>query len=349
MAKIKDRFLSGLYSNRHRLINLAICVAILCCTSLMTFNLLNVVTVQDATSSKMVLSFFDDQDKLLSIAGYAPDDSNHILYTTFPDRYTNITITNGFNVPITVDGTTVNTYMLSGTVEDCLKAAGVLLGEYDYTQPSLNTPLQEGDSVRVYRVEYIDNVYEETVPYGTDYRANSLIFRFKKRQYVLREGVEGLNLVTYRERYVDGEKESALVTKVETVREPVNELVLKYAKEAISPLAAPEGVEIVNNVPTRYKSVIQNTPATGYYSARGKGASGLGLFYGSVAVNPNVIPYGSKLYITSPDGEFIYGFAIATDTGTALMQGIIGVDLFYETYKESALNWKNTVNIYIIE
>lgn len=349
MAKIMDRFLLCLYDNRHRLINMIICVAVLGCMSFMTFNLLNVVTVQDATSSKTVVTLFDDQDKLLSLAGYAPDDDNQVLYTTFPDRYTNITITDSFEVPITVDGTTVTARLHSGTVQDCLANAGVMLGEHDYTEPSLNTPVAEGDSIRVFRVEYIDNVYEEAIPYGTDYRANSLIFRFKKRQYVLREGVEGLNLVTYRERYVDGEKESALVTKVETVRQPVNQLVLKYAHEAISPLPAPAGVEIVNNVPTRYKQVIQNTPATGYYSARGKGASGLGLFYGSVAVNPNIIPYGSKLYITSPDGEFIYGFAIATDTGTALMQGIIGVDLFYETYKESSLNWKNNVNIYIIE
>jgi len=349
MAKIKDRFLLCLYDNRHRLGCMAVCVAVLCCMSYMTFSLLNVVTVQDATSSKTVVTLFSDQDKLLSLAGYTPDDDNQVLYTTFPDRYTNITITEGFDVPITVDGTTVTAHIHQGTVQTCLENAGIVLGEHDYTQPSLNSPVDKDSSIRVYRVEYRDNVYEEAIPYGTEYRANSLIYRFKKRQYVLREGVEGMNLVTYRERYVDGEMESALVTKIETVREPVNQLVLKYAHEAISPLEAPAGVEIVNNAPTRYKQVISNVPATGYYSARGKGASGLGLFYGSVAVNPNIIPYGSKLYITSPDGEFIYGFAIATDTGTALMQGIIGVDLFYETYKESSLNWKNNVNIYIIE
>ena len=349
MAKIKDRFLLCLYDNRHRLGCMAVCVAVLCCMSYMTFSLLNVVTVQDATSSKTVVTLFSDQDKLLSLAGYTPDDDNQVLYTTFPDRYTNITITEGFDVPITVDGTTVTAHIHQGTVQTCLENAGIVLGEHDYTQPSLNSPVDKDSSIRVYRVEYRDNVYEEAIPYGTEYRANSLIYRFKKRQYVLREGVEGMNLVTYRERYVDGEMESALVTKIETVREPVNQLVLKYAHEAISPLAAPAGVEIVNNAPTRYKQVISNVPATGYYSSRGKGASGLGLFYGSVAVNPNIIPYGSKLYITSPDGEFIYGFAIATDTGTALMQGIIGVDLFYETYKESSLNWKNNVNIYIIE
>ena len=41
--------------------------------------------------------------------------------------------------------------------------------------------------------------------------------------------------------------------------------------------------------------------------------------FGNVAVNPNIIPYGTKLYICSPDGQFIYGYAVAADTGGALM------------------------------
>ena len=349
MVKLKHRLTEMLNANHHRIVCTAFCLSVLAAVSFLIFSLLNVVTVQDDTRSKTVVSLVSRQDHLLSLAGFNPSEDDTVLYTTFPDRYTNITIKKSINVPVTVDGTTVNAHIRQGTVEDCLEAAGVVLGEHDYTEPSLHSPVDENSAIRVYRVEYRDTQYEESVPFGTEYKENSLTFRFKKRQYVLREGVEGLNLVTYRERYVDGEMESALVTKIETVRQPVNQLVLKYAPEPVSPLPAPAGVEIVNNVPTRYKSVIQNTPATGYYSARGKGASGLGLFYGSVAVNPNVIPYGSKLYITSPDGEFVYGFAVATDTGTALMQGIIGVDLFYETYKESSLNWKNNVNIYIIE
>ena len=68
-----------------------------------------------------------------------------------------------------------------------------------------------------------------------------------------------------------------------------------------------------------------------------------------MAVNPNEIPYNTKLYIASPDGSFVYGYAIASDTGTALMEGLIGVDLFYDTYMESALNGVKYVNIYILE
>ena len=61
-----------------------------------------------------------------------------------------------------------------------------------------------------------------------------------------------------------------------------------------------------------------------------------------------MIPYGSKLYITSADGSFVYGYAIASDTGTGLIDGIIDVDLFYDTYQESLLNGLRTVNIYVL-
>ena len=76
---------------------------------------------------------------------------------------------------------------------------------------------------------------------------------------------------------------------------------------------------------------------------------GLMAVEGTVAVDPEVIPYGSRLYIVSSDGSFVYGYAVAADTGTAIMDGIIDVDLFYDTYLESLLNGLRTVNIYVLE
>ncbi len=309
---------------------------------------LNIVHVNDNEEDLTVVSIFNTQEHILSLANKTVSENDVVLYTSYNDSVANMTISRAFEVDITADGQTQTILFSQGTVSDCLTQAGITLDEDDFTTPSLNTPITSGDSIRVYRVEYQDNQYNEVVPYETEYKSSSLIFRFKNSSYVLVDGQDGENLVTYRERYVDGELDYALVSNVEVVTKPVSELVLSYSHTAISPLPAPEGITIVNNVPSSYTSVISSVAATGYYSATGKGSSGLGLFYGSVAVNPNIIPYGSQLYITSPDGEFIYGFAIATDTGTALMEGIIGVDLFYETYEESKLNWKNEVNIYIL-
>lgn len=70
---------------------------------------------------------------------------------------------------------------------------------------------------------------------------------------------------------------------------------------------------------------------------------------GHVAVDPREIPYGSRLYIVSHDNNFIYGCAIAADTGTGLLADIVDVDLFYDTYAESALNGRKIVDIYVLD
>ena len=107
------------------------------------------------------------------------------------------------------------------------------------------------------------------------------------------------------------------------------------------------GADGTTNAPTSYSKVLTGK-ATGYYSRTGKGSSGLGLGYGTVAVDPDVIPYGTKLYITSTDGKFVYGYAVATDTGIAVQKGQILVDLFYETYAESVINGAIQVNVYVV-
>ena len=48
------------------------------------------------------------------------------------------------------------------------------------------------------------------------------------------------------------------------------------------------------------------------YTGGGITATGAPAAVGRVAVNPNVIPYGTKLYIASPDGSIVYGYAIAS-------------------------------------
>ena len=348
--KKKKSLWKTLKQNRAKILYLLGSLILLVSSTTALFFFTSIIRVTDGDYDIVMLSTFSEQDKILELADVSLEATDKVLYTSFDGNYRNIHISHGFTVPITVDGTEVSAQITQGTVSDCLANAGVVLGEHDYTEPSLHTQVKEGDSIRVYRVEYVDNQYEETIPYETTYRETSLTFRFPKRQYTLQEGQNGKNLVTYRERYVDGELDLALVSKVETVKKPVNKVVLKYKASApVSPLSGPAGATVSNGVPTGYTRVISNTSATGYYSARGRGSSGLGLFYGSVAVNPNIIPYGTKMYIASPDGKFVYGWAIATDTGTACMEGIIGVDLFYETYLESSLNWKNVVNIYIYD
>ena len=68
--------------------------------------------------------------------------------------------------------------------------------------------------------------------------------------------------------------------------------------------------------------------------------------YGVIAVDPRVIPLGTKLYIESPDGSYTYGEAIAEDTGGAIKGNKI--DLFFPSYEECMRFGRRTMTVYIL-
>ncbi len=117
-----------------------------------------------------------------------------------------------------------------------------------------------------------------------------------------------------------------------------------------------------NNPPEEYKSVIEAT-ATAYClcekccgkspSSPGYGvtASGLKIIPGTgmkvIAVDPKIIPLGSKVYVEGLNGAWDYGYAVAADTGGAIKN--IKVDLYMDSHSET-LNWgRKKVNIYVVE
>ena len=143
---------------------------------------------------------------------------------------------------------------------------------------------------------------------------------------------------------------AALLRSAGAYQQPVTEITLTGVEgKAVSPLDF--GIELdENGVPTEYSKLLTNQVAAGYNVEGGaRGASGQGLSAGYVAVHPGEIPYGTKMYITSADNSFVYGFAVAADTGVGLMNDVIDVDLYYDTFLESCLNGKRNVNIYILD
>jgi uncharacterized protein YabE (DUF348 family)/3D (Asp-Asp-Asp) domain-containing protein len=76
-------------------------------------------------------------------------------------------------------------------------------------------------------------------------------------------------------------------------------------------------------------------------------ASGTQAKVGTVAVDPSVIPLGTKLYIENEDGTGSYGFATAEDKGSAIKG--YRVDLFYNTYQECIEFGRRRVIVYILD
>ena len=68
-----------------------------------------------------------------------------------------------------------------------------------------------------------------------------------------------------------------------------------------------------NGVPLNYKYTIVGIATA--YSSDPITSTGTKPMQGTVAVDPREIPYGTRMYITSADGKYVYGYAVAEDTG----------------------------------
>ena len=65
-----------------------------------------------------------------------------------------------------------------------------------------------------------------------------------------------------------------------------------------------------------------------------------------IAVDPNVIPLNSKVYVEGLYGAWDYGYAIAADTGSAIKD--LKIDLYMDTHEE-ALQWgRKNVKVYVL-
>ena len=83
------------------------------------------------------------------------------------------------------------------------------------------------------------------------------------------------------------------------------------------------------------------------YSGGGKTAMGTAAGEGTVAVDPDVIPLGSRLYITAEDGSsWVYGYAVAEDTGGSI-QGE-RVHLFLWSQSDCRAFGRRTAKVYVL-
>ena len=121
------------------------------------------------------------------------------------------------------------------------------------------------------------------------------------------------------------------------------------AVKAVSRFEVPEWLTLdENGVPTEYVDTISGKSCAYTADPGALMSTGKAVFQGYVAVDPNIIPYGSELYIVADDGE-VYGYAIAADTGYSVRQGHIVVDLFMDEYND-CIHWgAKNVTIYVLK
>lgn len=161
----------------------------------------------------------------------------------------------------------------------------------------------------------------------------------------VREGQNGEKTVTYKVEYKDGEEVSRELIGETVTKAPVDKVV-DYGDSSVSG-AAPS-----SKAPLDYKYVL-TCEATAYDLSpeenggyAGQSATGVPLDKGVIAVDPRVIPLGSRVYIEALDGSWSYGFAVAADTGGAIKGN--RVDLCYRTRSECIQFGRRKCRVYVL-
>ena len=134
---------------------------------------------------------------------------------------------------------------------------------------------------------------EVEINYTSDYRENTTLEY--NEQKIVQKGIKGSKEIFYKViTNENGVEVSRDVFKEEVIKEPVDEIIYVGAEKA-NTFVDQSGAVVA------YKQVISGS-GTAYTAPAGAlTATGVAAYHGGVAVNPNIIPYGSKLYITSTD------------------------------------------------
>ena len=269
-------------------------------------------------------------------------------------------------VTIVADGVSVETEALGERVEAVLAKNGVSLGEHDVVEPDRNTVIRESTTIVIKRVTIEERTLTETIAYNTVYVDNENMLSGSVN--VKTAGVNGEKAIVYQDAYVDGVLVATKVMSETVVREPVDKVIVRGTKKpqtnnvsanvtvsntqsikTISNFTLPSEYKIGSDLaPTSYKKKYVG-PGTAYYGGTST-STGRKPQPGIIAVNPNIIPYGSKLWVVSNDGKFVYGYAIAGDTGGFAYNGsgIIG-DLYFSTRDECVQFGRRDITIYVLD
>lgn len=278
-----------------------------------------VTTVQNDSESAVLIQVIEEID--LGAMGVFPAD--HTLATIHVDG--EVYIVDTFDKP----------------VDELLALYGFALHNQDYTE---QVPNDYGYDLYINRLTVESYTEEVIVPYDTIRVADDSMMQ--GNEVVTTAGKNGKRIDTYETRTLNGESFTELADS-KIIEEMVTEVITYGTKQDYS---EPTGfknnggildltsetvvaVDKVNQTFTLSSGEVVSysralsCKAYAYCEVGGITATGTAPRQGEIAVDPKVIPLGSRVFVITEDGSVVYGFATAEDTGGDIKGNT--VDLHY--------------------
>lgn len=239
-----------------------------------------------------------------------------------------IVVNHAVQVTLEVDGQVRDLQTCQKTVGDLLKEQGIPVNAEDIVEPGVASRITEGTKIKVVRVQSEEEIKEVSIPCPTRREADPhLAVGFQR---VVQAGRDGLEKQRWQVVYHDGQEVERRLVERSLLKEPVERVIRVGALRQVSR----SGQDI------RFSRAL-DVIATAYTYTGNNTASGIPPHFGAVAVDPQVIPLGSRLYVEG------YGFARALDTGSAIKGNRI--DVFFETREQTRRWGVRRVRVYVLE
>lgn len=353
IEKIKYCLSQAVFNKRTRLKALSLLTALTIAAVTLLHTSIHKIEIFDGETTYTVTSLSRNVASVMKGINFK-SDKYAVLKTDVTAGTTSVEITYGFPVYITMGDKTTEIKFFGGTVAEALVEAGFTFDEYDFVEPALDTRITETAYIDYTDISYESGSTTEEIPFTTKNEYSSSLDKGTIK--VTQKGSNGVKLVSYTQKYVNGVPTLKEITSTEILTNPVNAVQLvgtkvNYANPSqwISTLSPATAIELDSNgVPVKYKSKM-TVRATAYTYTGNNCSTGVKPQPGYIAVNPKVIPYGTKMFIKTVDGKYIYGYAVAADTGGFIKKYPTGVDLFFSTNSECNKFGVRNAEIYILE
>lgn len=252
----------------------------------------------------------------------------------------NMTITVKRSQPITIqaDGRVIQTRSHHTNALDVLAEAGIGLVGQDFARPGPDTPLRPNDTIEVVRVTEDFIIVDEPIPFETVWQGTDQLDLDAKA--LLTAGEPGVMRQRVRVQYENGIESGRTVDGEWVAVPPITEVMGYGTRINIGVVETEQGPRnywrVVRMRVTSYMPASAGKPPDHPYY--GITASGVPAQQGVVAVDPNVVPFRSDVYVPG------YGVAFAGDTGGGVKGRWIDLGYSDDDYE----SWSGYVDVYYL-
>lgn len=238
---------------------------------------------------------------------------------------------------VLADGTKKDIYTFKNDIDEILEKEEIELKNKDYISTKV---LDKKTKIQVIRAHEKTIEEKETLPYERVVKKDNEIEKGVTK--VSQPGQFGQKVIQYGVIYENGKEKERYKKNEEVIKESQNEIVLEGQKEKVlEQKAEPKRGSMVmasRSAPPAKRVLTMN--ATAYTHTGNRTATGTYPARGTIAVDPNVIPLGTKVFVEG------YGNAVAADTGGVIKGNII--DVFLDS-KGACRQWgRKTVKVHIL-